>query len=133
MKKAILMLACIGMIATANAQTPFLTNGQIVTNTTTTNVSTSIINTSGYTTTVGVEVDVLNASGTIAGNVILQGSLNGTYYSNISTDTLKLSTTNFSHLWSVDNLAYKYLRAIIIPTGTQSDTLNAYYIIKNKR
>lgn len=123
------------MIATAQGQIAFNGNATptIVTNTTTTTNISPLIQTSGFGAYLGVQVDVVNASGTLAGNVILQGSLTGVNFANISTDTLKLSSTNFSKVWTVDPWAYRYLRVIAYPTGTQSDTLNAYFINKTKR
>lgn len=59
-------------------------------------------------------------SGTVAGTVLAQGSIDGTNYVNISTDTLTLANaaTNV-HIWTFVKSPYKYYRTKAATTGTQ--------------
>ena len=125
------------MICTAKAQNKsiaFTGNGQIITNATTLSTAGQFIAPAQtYSQITAIQCDVSNASGTIAGNVFLQGSLTGVNYSNVSVDTMKLSTTNISHVWHVDPTYENYYRIQVVPTGTQSDTLRCYWLTKSKR
>lgn len=68
---------------------------------------------------------VTKTSGTVAGNVVVQGSLDGTNYVNISTDTLTLANQSINtKIWTFDKRAYYHYRlrfysssGVMVPSG----------------
>lgn len=137
MKQISLLLLCIGMILSAQAQNAykaFTGNGGIITNATTTQTTGQFIGPAAtYAQPTAIQCDIATASGTIAGNLYLQGSLTNVNFSNVSTDTFKISSTNTSHLWHINPTYDNYYRILIVPTGTQSDTLRCYWLSKSQR
>ncbi len=77
---------------------------------------------------------VTKVSGTVAGNVILEASNDGTNYAAISTDTLTLTdvATN-TQLWSVTNAPYKYYRLKGTGSGTMAAIISGYCIPSKNR
>lgn len=73
---------------------------------------------------ISVQAVVTKISGTVAGNVLLQGSLDGTNFKDISTDTLSNTdvTTN-TKIWVVDNNPYSYYRLLLTGSGTMSASI----------
>ena len=73
---------------------------------------------------------VLNkTSGTIAGTVLPQGSLDGTNYVNISTDTLTLANQSVNtKIWTFDKRQYYYYRLRFNTTGTSVAVPVAYIL-----
>lgn len=76
---------------------------------------------------------VTKVSGTVAGDVILEASNDGTNYSIISSDTLTLTdvATN-SQLWSVTNAPYKFYRLKGTGSGTMAAILSGFCVPSNK-
>jgi hypothetical protein len=65
--------------------------------------------------------DVTKISGTVAGNVIPVGSLDGVNYYNISTDTLKLTDVAAQgKAWSITNTKFLYYGVRWTGSGTSS-------------
>lgn len=67
-----------------------------------------------------IQATVTKVSGTVAGYVILQGTVDGTNYQDVNTDTLTLTntTTNFK-IWTIDKAYYAGYRIKHVGSGTQ--------------
>lgn len=76
---------------------------------------------------VSVQSTITKISGTVAGVMTLEGSLNGTSYQRINTtDSLLLTNVaSQSKIFTVSPNLYKYIRVKVTPTGTQSAKLNS--------
>ncbi len=73
-----------------------------------------------------IQAIVVKTSGTPAGNVLPQGSLNGTDYVNLSTDTLKpTSAARSTKSWEFDKNRYIYYRVKFEQSGTSVTTPTA--------
>lgn len=100
-----------------------------VTNTATGYVSTltAIVNPALSTT---VQVNIVKISGTVAGTVTLQGSVDNVYWSTATSGALAITATytatdvaTQSKNWVIANSPYKYYRATWTGTGTMSATI----------
>ena len=116
---AVLLIAVFAFIApSAQAQSSVL----IVSTDTLSNTDTAYISlpqaTGGYY-AVGIQAVVSKVSGTVAGTAIIQGSLDGTNYVDIGTDTLTFTnvTTN-TKVWAITPSVYQYHRVKFISSGT---------------
>lgn len=71
--------------------------------------------------TISFQPVITKYSGTVAGTVLLQGSIDGNNFVDINTDVLTLSnqTTN-TKVWTVEGSNYYYYRVRAISTGTLS-------------
>lgn len=79
---------------------------------------------------VSLFVKVTKTSGTVAGTIWLEGSVDGTNWESASADTLALAnqTTNFRH-WAVpENNKFMSYRVKIITTGTQVSVSRFSYL-----
>ena len=104
----------------ANAQITMTNSGDTITNTGTVNLDATI---KGSQNVVGFQVVIAKLSGTVAGTVVLQASLDGTNYNTISTDTLTLTdVTTQSNLWTVSPNSYLNYRLKATGSGTMSAT-----------
>lgn len=106
-------------VGTAQAQAITPTNsGDSLTNADTVNLIQQI---RGEWASVAFQVVVSKASGTVAGTARFQGSIDGTNYVDINTDTLALSdqATN-TKIWVDTGANYLYYRVNVITSGTQS-------------
>ncbi len=66
-------------------------------------------------------VKITKISGTVAGTVILQGTVDGTNWQNVNTDTLTLANTATNHkIWPIEHGYYKGYRVAVTTTGTQA-------------
>jgi len=76
-----------------------------------------------------IQVIGTKVSGTVAGTAILYGSVDGTNYTPVGSDTLTLAnqTTN-SHYWTLSKTYYKYYKVAVATTGTQVSTYVAYLL-----
>jgi hypothetical protein len=78
-----------------------------------------------------IEILVTKLSGTAAGSVKLQGTVDGTNWVTISTDTLTNTTSNvfvYNMRASSGDLLYKQYRAQVITSGTVSAIPKVYYL-----
>jgi len=87
--------------------------------------------TAGYS-TLGVQVNVTKLSGTVAGNVVLIGSLDGVNYQPVLGDTVALANTTGVQVLkfrrpSPENTFY---RLLFISSGSQSYVPRVYYSLK---
>lgn len=121
MKKflSVLLIAALAFIAPqANAQSSVLVSStDTLTNADTVYISLPTA-TGGYY-AVGIQAVVTRVSGTAAGTAIIQGSLDGTNYVDIGTDTLTFSNavTN-TKVWAITPSVYQYHRVKFISSGT---------------
>lgn len=121
MKKflSVLLIAALAFIAPqANAQSSVLVSStDTLTNADTVYISLPTA-TGGYY-AVGIQAVVSKVSGTVAGTAIIQGSLDGTNYVDIGTDTLTFTnvTTN-TKVWAITPSVYQYHRVKFLSSGT---------------
>jgi hypothetical protein len=117
----------------ASAQVRAMTNnGDSVVNTGTESVTYTL---SDYTYTwYGTfEIVVSKRSGTIAGNVVIQGSLDGSNWATISDDTLTLANVDSNvYTWEVPRLYYKYYRIKATGSGTMSGLLYGFVFVRKE-
>lgn len=100
-----------------------------MTNAETVTVSTALLN--GNFESIGFQAVVTKISGTVAGYVVLQATIDGTNWATISSDTLTLAnqTTN-SKIWIVSTAPYNRYRLSCTTTGTQASSIKGYYIAR---
>lgn len=68
---------------------------------------------------VGIQAVVTKVSGTAAGTAIIQGSLDGTNWVNIGTDTLTFANQTINtKVWAITPSVYQYHRVRFISSGT---------------
>lgn len=80
---------------------------------------------------IGVQCNLTRLSGTAAGSIILQGSIDGTYFVNI--DTLSVANAaSQSLLFLLEDYPYAYLRASYTGSGTMSVILRTRALYKKK-
>lgn len=125
--KKLLSLAFILAFSLSFAQNKVWTmtrSGDTITNTGTDHLDVTL---SSYAKTVSIQAVVTKLSGTVAGTGLLQGSIDGTNFVNIGTDTLKNTdqTTN-TKLWVIDNSPYLYYRIAFAGSGTMSARIKGY-------
>jgi len=130
MKKLFLFLALvIGLQTVTHAQSATLmplVAGDTLTNTDT--LYKVITATAGYS-ALGIQPVVNKISGTVAGNVILQSSLDGVNY--VNTDTLALTDAAINtKLFSKVTTPFTYYRLRFITSGTQSYVPRIYYVLR---
>lgn len=123
MKKILFALAIIMATTVITAQHVQAQSSVLVSSTDTlTNADTTTISlptaTGGYY-AVGIQAVITRVSGTAAGTAIIQGSLDGTNYVDIGTDTLTLTNqvTN-TKIWALTPSVYQYHRVKFISAGT---------------
>jgi len=133
MKKIIMFLSFVLAVMMTQAQTSVtnLSNFQdTITNTGTVSPGVNMVNSYEQ---ASFQVVVTKISGTVAGTGLLQASLDGTNYVDISTDTLTLTnqTTN-TKLWNAGAVKYKYYRVKVTGSGTMSAHVKGYWIGRGK-
>lgn len=126
MKRCILfLLAALVITASAQAQISSTKTSDTVATATTTYLTYTSLN-SGVK---SFQVVVTKISGTLAGTCLLQGTLDGTNWTNVNTDTLTLanSTTN-QKTWLLAGTYYKSYRVAVTNTGTNSFRFTFTYL-----
>lgn len=89
-----------------------------------------IIQITGGFSSLAIQPIVKRLSGTAAGTVVLYGSIDGVnYVSTGDTMTLTNQVTN-TKLFNVGLPAYSYYKVIAISSGTVSEVLNVWYILR---
>ena len=118
MKNIIAIIAMLLAATATQAQTLTPTNsGDTLTNADTVNLDQRI---RGEWKSVSFQATVTKVSGTVAGNAIFYGSLDGVNYVAIGADTLTLSNAaKNTSVWTDSDAAYLHYRVQIITTGTQ--------------
>lgn len=129
MKKlfAFFLLSALFAVSFSFAQVkPMIHNGDTVVNTGSKLLDLTL---GGSFTNVAVQLVATKISGTVAGTAKLYGSLNGTDYVVISTDTLALANqTKNTFIWNVAPSKYQYYRISTVGVGTMSATVNGYVL-----
>ena len=76
-----------------------------------------------------IQATVTKVSGTVAGTVILQGTVDGIAWVNVNTDTLTLTdqATN-TKVWTISSTIYNSYRVQYKTSGTQVSYLNLSYL-----
>lgn len=134
MKKTLsILLVSFGLMLCMNS------NAQVVTMTgsgdTITNTETEYIYYKAATNyVVSVQVQVTKLSGTVAGTVILEGSIDGTNYTTIrEADTLTMTnTTSQGYLWTFSPSPYVYYRIKGTGSGTMAARIYGYMVSKKE-
>ena len=132
MKKLLFLLVAMIAMITVDAQKAVftMTGSDTIVNTASVSVSQTYSSEYGN---VAFQAVVTKVSGTVAGTVLLQGSLDGTNYVDISTDTLSLTdVATQSKLWSVDANPYKYYRLKGTGSGTMAAIIAGYALARVK-
>lgn len=81
---------------------------------------------------VSVQFNITKISGTVAGNAIPVGSIDGVNFYNISTDTLKATDVAAQgKIWNFPNSAYIYYGVRYTGTGTMSASATGNYAARN--
>jgi hypothetical protein len=71
---------------------------------------------------------VTKISGTVAGTVVLQASLDGINYVSVGADTLtNTNQTTNTHIWTVEPSKYLYYRLKATGSGTMSATIKGWF------
>lgn len=115
---AFLTLFTVGL----HAQTPMSGNPATVTNAAATFVQKEI---TGACRSVSVQFVLTKVSGTIAGKATIQGSLDGTNYTNVDSLTLTDVTTN-TLITEFSTCPYRFYKVLVVGSGTMAGTLNGY-------
>lgn len=75
-------------------------------------------------TQISVQAIITKISGTVAGTVLLQGSLDGTNYISVGADTMtNTDVATGTHFWVVTGNPYGYYRLLLTGSGTMSATV----------
>lgn len=140
MKKLIFFIAFGLLGVAANAQVYNMTsiysqNSDTVVNTAS-EVLTKQIN--GVYSEVTVQVVVTKISGTVAGTVVLQGSIDGTNYVTLNhlaqpaaNDTVtNTNVASQSWIWAIGTSKYIYYRVLATGSGTMSATISAKIMVR---
>lgn len=133
MKKIILLLSVGFLLALSiNAQRVAPT----ITQATLTNAQTGYVTANPVTSTfyesIAFQVTLTKTSGTIAGTAVLQGTVNGSTWTNITSTALTDATTTY--LFSDVPAKYYQYRVAVATTGTSVSTISSsYYLLKGRR
>ena len=131
MKKILFLFALVVGMLTTQAQNSTVINGNLVDTLQTggDTVTYTISTTAGYS-AIGIQPVVTKVSGTVAGSVILYGSLDGINYVSLG-DTMSLTdvATNTT-LWAKVTTPYTRYRLVFISSGTQVSIPRVYYVLR---
>lgn len=128
MKKLFLFISLLSLInlSAQNSVTPMTGNGDTITNTGTDYVQYQV----DYNyENVSFQAIVTKISGTVDGTGLLQGSIDGTNFKDLNTDTLDLTdqTTN-KKIWVLTGSPYKYYRVTYLGAGTMAAKIYGYLL-----
>ena len=125
--KNLLFLVCLVCAFAVNGQQYVITmtnSGNTITNTTADSVYYTVSN---YAKSVSIHATFTRLTGTAAGNAKLYGSLDGSNYTQIGTDTLAMAASGTSsYIWIVDNNAYRKYKVVFTGSTTLTGTINGY-------
>lgn len=124
MKKLTFLALALAFCISVNAQntvTNMTGNGATVTNSGSASCSLAVNYTHEQ---LSIQITATKVSGTIAGTAILYGSVDGTNYNAIGSDTLTLTnvTTN-TKVWVLTNANYAYYKVTVTGSGTMAATI----------
>lgn len=93
---------------------------------TNTGVKYQIAAVAGYQDVITIQTVITKISGTVAGTVIIQGSLDGVNYTTIGTDSLTATdVATQSKSWSVNPSSFTHYRVSYTGAGTMSAKINS--------
>lgn len=125
--KNLLFLVCLVCALAVNGQQYVITmtgSGDTITNTTADSVYYTVSN---YAKSVSIHATFTRISGTAAGNAKLYGTLDGSNYKQIGTDTLAMAASGTSSfIWIVDNNAYRKYKVVFTGSTTLTGSINGY-------
>lgn len=127
-----IMVVALSFVATSNVQAQTGSKMTVAVADTLTNADTTskVLQVTGGFSSLAIQPIVKRLSGTAAGTVVLYGSIDGVNY--VSTgDTLSLTNqvTNTA-IWNIGVPAYSYYKVVAISSGTVSEVLNVWYILR---
>lgn len=137
MKSMILIsvLSLLTLFATAQneSKTMLGSNGLAVDTVSNTGTETWTLRVPGFHKTVAVQFIATKISGTIAGSVTLQGSLNGTSWATVPGTSAFTATdvASQSAVFKLDNSGFSYYRISWTGTGTMSASGRAYLLARD--
>jgi hypothetical protein len=137
MKKIVLIsvLALLTMFTHAQNEAKIMlgSNGLAVDTVSNTGTETWTLRVPGYQKTVAVQFVATKISGTVAGSVTLQGSLNGTNWATVPSQSAFTATDVASQtaVWKFDGSGFSYYRLSWTGTGTMSASARAYLLPRN--
>jgi hypothetical protein len=125
--KNLLFLVCLVCAFAVNGQQYVITmtgSGDTITNTTADSVYYTVSN---YAKSVSIHATFTRISGTAAGKAELYGSIDGSNYKQIGTDTLAMAASGTSsYVWIVDNNAYRKYKVVFTGSTTLTGSINGY-------
>lgn len=134
MKKFIIILVALFIATVANAQ---FASGKQLPQVTTDSIKTGALTVTKYITltggysTVSVQAVITKVSGTPAGNGKLYGTIDGTNYVQIGTDTLAIANqTTSTKIWTITNIPYAKLKIVYTGVGTMNALAKTWYIAR---
>lgn len=136
MKKIFLLLLFLIPLLIAQAQTeakPMIaSNGLAQDTVSNTGTETWTLKVAGFQKTVSVQAVITKISGTVAGTYKLQGSLTGTDYVDIASQTASATdvTTNTA-IFTAENSKYLYYRVTYTGSGTMSARARCYLVARD--
>jgi hypothetical protein len=137
MKKFILILTMLLAVTVSYGQFNTMVSSFGLPTDTVTNTGTAFVSARTNTSSdaaVGVAATVTKISGTVTGTVILQGSLDGTNYYTISTDTLMLTdVASQGKIFKLDHNYVNYYRLLATGAGTMAATIAGKLVVKPQR
>jgi hypothetical protein len=137
MKKIFLIsfLALLTMFTHAQTEAKVIlaSNGLAIDTVSNTGTETWTIKAPGYQKTVAVQFVATKISGTVAGSVTLQGSLNGTNWATVPSQSAFTATDVASQtaVWKFDDGGFLYYRLSWTGAGTMSASGKAYILTRN--
>jgi hypothetical protein len=136
--KKILIISFLALLtmythAQTDARTMLASNGLAIDTVSNTGTETWTLKTPGYAKTVAVQFVATKISGTVAGSVTLQGSLNGTNWATVPSQSAFTATDVASQtaVWKFDDSGFLYYRLSWTGAGTMSASGRAYILTRN--
>jgi len=136
MKQLLFLFSAILIAAMSFGQTEakvmLASNGLAVDTVTNTATETWTLKVPGFQKSVSVQAVLTKISGTVAGTVTLQGSLNGTSYYPIPSQTYTATdVASQTVIFGLDNSKYLYYRLSWTGTGTMAASARGYLVARN--
>jgi hypothetical protein len=130
MKKLLFAICIMCFAYAASAQTTLTNSADTITNSTTVYATSAKQNTAFD--RVSIQPVYTKLSGTVSAYALVQGSIDGTNYVDINTDTLALAnqTTN-TKIWVLEKTPYLYYRVKCVSSGTMSIKQSAKLLGRN--
>ncbi len=126
MKKHLILIFALALFSASFGQVTAMKSSYNLLSDTATNAGTANVDlpVTKTWTQISIQAVVTKISGTVAGTVFLQGSLDGTNYLNIGIDTLtNTDVTTNTKIWVIEGSPYSYYRLLLTGSGTMSATI----------